>query len=32
MNTDEKQKPISTCIIYVTENKKKKRNKTQKAF
>lgn len=31
MNTDEKRKPISTCIIYVTENKKK-RNKTQKAF
>lgn len=23
MNTDEKRKPISTFIIYVTENKKK---------
>lgn len=31
MNTDEKRKPISTCIVYVTENKKKS-NKTQKAF
>lgn len=32
MNTDEKRKPISTCIIYVTENKKKNVIKLKRRF
>lgn len=32
MNTDEKRKPISTCIIYATENKKKNVIKLKRRF